>query len=136
MKTNQSTKIIFYLSHVASLLKQISKLTMPTFQNYVCSNRLFWLKNNIWESFSTQILAMKVNESIKTIFYLLHYASLLKQVNFKTDHAHFSKLCLLKRVILVNKQHFGIFEPSNNCNKVNKSIKTNFYLAHHASPLK
>ena len=79
---------------------------------------------------------MKVNESIKTIFYLLHYASLLKQANFKTDHAHLSKLCLLKRVILVNKQHFGIFEPSNNCNKVNKSIKTNFFLAHHASSLK
>ena len=63
---------------------------------------------------------MKVNESIKTIFYLPHHASLSEQVNSKTETVHFSKLCRLKGFILVKKQHFRIFEPSNNYNESRK----------------
>ena len=44
---------------------------------------------------------MKVIEPIKTIFYLLHYACLLKQANFKLDHAYLSKVYQLKWAILV-----------------------------------
>ena len=46
---------------------------------------------------------MKVNEPLKTIFYLPHYAFLLSKANFKTDHAHTSKLCLLKGNVLLEK---------------------------------
>ena len=101
-KANELLKTILYLPHYASLSsKQISKQTMPTVQKCVCSNALFCLKNNIVEFFSTKIFLIKVDESIKTIFYLTHYASLLK-----TEHTHFSKLCLLKRVVLYKRQSF------------------------------
>ena len=53
---------------------------------------------------------MKVNEPLKTIFYFPHYASLLGKANFKIDHTHCSKLCLLECTILVEKQHFQIFQ--------------------------
>ena len=52
------------------------------------------------------MLAMKVNEPLKTFFYLAHYASLLKKVIFKTDHSQFLKICLLKCILLLEKQHF------------------------------
>ena len=56
---------------------------------------------------------MKINKPLKTIFYFPHYASLLSKANLKTDHAHFSKLCLLEVIIFVKKQHLGTFELSN-----------------------
>ena len=78
MKVNESLKTIFYLPHYVSLLsKEISKQTTPPLQNCVCSKALFCLKNNISEFFSTLIFAMKVDESVKTIFYPTDYASLL-----------------------------------------------------------
>ena len=48
---------------------------------------------------------MKVNESITKnhILSYTHYAPLFGQANFKTENAHFSKLCLLKAFILVKK---------------------------------
>ena len=74
---------------------------------------------------------MKVNESIKTIFYLPPYESLLKQGNFKTDQAQFLKLCLLKRIILLKKQHQGTFLHSYICNE---NVNTNdFYVTQDAS---
>lgn len=57
--------------------------------------------------------AIKVNESLKTILYLLHYVSLQKYVNFKTDDAQFSKFCLVKCAILLEKVHFQIFRNLN-----------------------
>ena len=79
MKVDEPKKNNFYFKHYASLLsKQILKLTTPTFKNYFCSKASFYLKNNIFEDLSTQIFAMNVDESIKTIFCLTHYASLLK----------------------------------------------------------
>ena len=74
---------------------------------------------------------MKVNESIKTIFYLPPYESLLKQGNFKTDHAQFLKLCLLKRVILLKKQHQRTFLHSYICKKM--SIQT-ISMSHNMHP--
>ena len=76
---------------------------------------------------------MKVNESLKTIFYLPHYASLLREANFKIDHTHFSKLCLLKSIILLEKQHFRISQHSNNCKKVEESIKPIVYFTDYKS---
>ena len=52
----------------------------------------------------------KVNEPLKTIFYLPHYACLFGKANFKIDHAHWSRFCLLKCTILLEKQHFRIFQ--------------------------
>ena len=69
---------------------------------------------------------MKVNESIKIISYRPHYASLLKEANFETDHAHFSKLCLLKWIILLQKQHFRIFQPSKIRNEIRRVNENHF----------
>ena len=79
----------------------------PTVQNCVCSKLLFWLKSNIEEPLTNQILKKKVNEPLKTIFYLPHYASLLSKANFKIDHVHCSKLCLLKCIIFCEKSMFA-----------------------------
>ena len=53
---------------------------------------------------------MKVNEPLKSIFYHPHYAYMLKEANLKTDRAQFLKLYLLKRIILLQKQDFRIFQ--------------------------
>ena len=107
--------------------KQISKYTTPTVQNCVCSNALFYLKNNIFAFFSTKILAGKIDEAIKTIFYLTHYESLLKLANLKTEYSHFLKLCLLRRTVLYKKQNFRVFESSNIGNE-NKRVNKNHFL--------
>ena len=67
---------------------------------------------------------MKLDEPLKTIFCLPHYASLLSTANFKTDHAHISKLRLLKLVVLYKKQHFRVFVSSNIRNE-NKKVNKN-----------
>ena len=66
---------------------------------------LILVKKNIFKFLSPQLIAMKVNESITKnhILSYTHYAPLFGQANFKTENAHFSKLCLLKAVILVKK---------------------------------
>ena len=61
----------------------------------------------------------------KTIFYLTHYTSLLKYLNFKTDHSYFSNFCLLKRVVLFKKQKiFEFLSPQIFTMKTNKWRKT------------
>ena len=68
---------------------------------------------------------MKVDDSIKTIFYLTNYPCLLKKANLKTQHTDFSKLCLLKRVVLYKKRNFRVCESSNirsEHQQVNKSL--------------
>ena len=72
---------------------------------------------------------MKVNKSIKTIFYLPHYPSLLKQANLKADHTNFSKLCLLKQVIWSENTVLET-ESINNCSETRKVNKTIFYLTY------
>ena len=71
----------------------------PPFKTVSAQMHYFAWKTTFSKFFSTQIFAMKVDGAIKTIFYLTHYTFLLKCRNFKTDHTHFSKLCLLKRVV-------------------------------------
>ena len=78
---------------------------------------------------SNQTLTKKVNEPLKTIFYLSHYASLSSKTNFKIDHAHSSKLCLPKCTILLEKQHFRIFQHSNIRNET-KGINKNHFLSY------
>ena len=68
----------------------------------------------------------KVNESLKTIFYLPHYVYLLSKANFKMDHAHCSKLLLLKCTILLEKQDFRIFQHSAICNETRGVSKNHF----------
>ena len=68
----------------------------------------------------------KVNELLKTIFYLPHFAYLLSKANFKIDHTRFSKLCLLKCTALLEKQHFRIFQHSNIRNETRRFQKNNF----------
>ena len=75
---------------------------------------------------SNQTLKKKVNEPLKTIFYLPHYEFLLSQVNFKIDHADCSKLCLLKCTILVEKRYFRIFQYSNIRNETRGANKNHF----------
>ena len=70
----------------------------------------------------------KVNEPLKTIFYLPHYASLLSKANFKIDHAHCSNMCLLKCTILLEKQHFRIFQHSNISNET-RGVNKNHFLS-------
>ena len=72
---------------------------------------------------------MKVDESIKTIFYLTQYASLSKEANFKTDYTHFSKLCLLKRVVLYKKENFQVFESSD-IRYENKQVNKNHFASY------
>ena len=69
---------------------------------------------------------MKVDEPIKAILYLAQHASLKHQ----SDHTHFSKLCLLKHVVLFKKQNFRVFESSDICSENKKAI---FYLERHTS---
>ena len=69
---------------------------------------------------------MKVDESIKTIFYLTHYPSLITQVNLKTEHTHFSKLCMLKPAVLYIKLNFPVFESSNIRNENQQVNKIHF----------
>ena len=78
---------------------------------------------------------MKVNESLKTISNLPHYASLLRKAIFKADHAQFLKLCVLKFIILLEKQYFQIFQYSNICNemKVDGSIEIIFFITQRGS---
>ena len=75
---------------------------------------------------SNQTLKKKVNEPLKTIFYLPHYASLLKEANIKIDHAHCSKMCLLKCIIFLENQHFRIFQHSNIRNETRGVNKNHF----------
>ena len=77
------------------------------------------------------MFAMKLEESIKTIFYLPHYASLLKSANLKTEHTHFSKMCLLKRAVLYKKLNFRVFESSNIRNK-NEQVNKSHFLSYTA----
>ena len=77
---------------------------------------------------------MKLDESIKTIFYLPDYSSLLMEANLKTEHTHFLKLCLLKRVVLYKKLNFRGFGSSNIRNENQQVNKVIFYLAKHTSP--
>ena len=71
----------------------------------------------------------KVNEPLKTIFYLPHYASLLSKANCKIDHAHCSVLCLLKCIISLEKQHFPIFQHSNIPNET-RGVNKNHFLSY------
>ena len=100
---------------------------MPTVQNCVCSKLFFWFKNNIQEPLRNQTLKKKINEPLKTIFYLPHYAHLLSKVNFKIDHAHFLKLCLLKCTILLQNQPSRIFQRPNIRNET-KGVNKNHFL--------
>ena len=104
-------------------------MSTPTFQNCVCSNELFSLKNNIYKFFSTQIFAVKVGELIKTIIFLKHYAPLWSKANFKKDHVYVSKLCLLKWFILLEKQHFGSVKHSNILNE-SRWVNKNHFLSY------
>ena len=70
----------------------------------------------------------KVNEPLKTIFYLPHYVSLLNKENFKIHHPHSSKLCLFKCTILLEKQHFRIFQHSNIRNET-RGVNKNHFLS-------
>ena len=106
--------------------KKNLRLATPTVQNCVCSKLLFWLKSNIEEPLTNQILKKKVNEPLKTIFYLPHYASLLSKANFKIDHAHFWNMCLLKCIIFLESQHFRIFQHSNIRNETRRLNKNRF----------
>lgn len=56
--------IYFYKS------KQDLRLNVPSFRNCICSNRLFFSKNNIFEFLSKQVFLKKENESLQVIFYL------------------------------------------------------------------
>ena len=77
---------------------------------------------------TNHILIQKVNEPLKTIFYLPYYASLLSKGTFKIDHAHCSKLRLLKCIILLEKQCFGIFQHSNIRNET-RAVNKNHFLS-------
>ena len=78
---------------------------------------------------SNQTSKKKVNEPLKTIFYLPHYASLLSKANCKIDHAHCSVLCLLKCIISLEKQHFPIFQHSNIPNET-RGVNKNHFLSY------
>ena len=99
---------IFRTMHL-SYVKQISKQTTPTVKNCVCLNALFCLKNKIFEFFSTQIFAMKVDESTKIIFYLTQRGPLSRYVKFQSHDTNFSRRCLLKHVVFFKEQHFYRF---------------------------
>ena len=109
--------------------KKNLRLATPTVQNCVCSKLLFWLKSNIEEPLTNQILEKKVNEPLKTIFYPPHYASLLSKANFKIDHAHFWNMCLLKYIIFLENQHFRIFQHSNICSE-SRWVNKNHFLSY------
>ena len=96
--------------------KQISKQTTPTFQTCVYSNGL---KNNISKFLSTQVMVIKVNESMKTMSYLPHYVPMLKQANFKTDHVHFSN-CVCPKDLFWSIKQYRI--SSNTCQTSNKCL--------------
>ena len=123
----------FYQS--ISVTKLLTKQITPTFQNFVCSNALFYMRKNIFDFFSTQIFALKVDGAIETIFYLAQDASLSHWVKFQSDHTHFLKLCLLKCVTLTNNI-FEFLSPQIFEIKTNESIKTIFYLLHYVYMLK
>lgn len=55
-----------------------------------------------------------------------HFLSCNKYLSI-TCYAHFSKLCPLKSVILVKKQYFWNFQPSNIRNENNKTSQQNPY---------
>ena len=67
---------------------------------------------------------MKKNEPIKKCFYLPNYAPLFKQASFKTDHAYFSKLCLLQWIILLKNNISEFFRIQTFAVELNESIKT------------
>ena len=105
------------------------RLATPTVQNCVCSKLLFWLKSNIEEPLTNQILEKKVKEPLKTIFCPPHYVSLLSKANFKIDHAHFWNMCLLKCIIFLESQHFRIFQHSNIRNE-SRWVNKNHFLSY------
>ena len=108
--------------------KKNLRLATPTVQNCVCSKLLFWLKSNIEEPLTNQILEKKVKEPLKTIFFPRHYVSLLSKANFKIDHAHFWNMCLLKCIIFLESQHFRILQHSNICNET-RGVNKNHFLS-------
>ena len=75
------------------------------------------------------MFVMKLEESIKTIFYLPHYASLLKSANLKTEHTHFSKMCPLKRAVLYKKLNFRVFESSKSIRNKNEQVNKSHFLS-------
>ena len=117
MKVNESIKTIFS----TILLKGIILVKKRHFGIFESSNN-----------------CNEVEKSITAIFHLALHASLLKKANFKTDRSYFSKPCQFKHVILIIKQHFRIFVPSNSRNESKQvnTVKTTFYLAQLASLLK
>ena len=71
---------------------------------------------------------MKLEDSRKTIFYLPHYTSLLKEAKFKIDHTHCLKMCLFKCIIFLKNQDFQIFQHSNIRNET-RGVNKNHFLS-------
>ena len=110
---------IFQHSNIRNEIRGINKNHFISSTLYIsvkvskCQNRSRPLFNTVsaqihyfrWKStFSNLSVSNIRNESRwvnKNHYNLTHYLSLLKSANLKTEHTHFSKLCLLKRVVKV-----------------------------------
>ena len=129
-KTSKWKKTIFYLAkHTSFQIQGKSKTCHDHCSKLSMLKLLFWLKSNISELLSNQILKKKVNESLKPIFCLPHYAYLLSKASSKTDHGHSSKLCLLKCIILLEKQLFRVFQHWNIRNE-SRWVNKNHFLSY------
>ena len=69
---------------------------------------------------------MKVKRLNENHSYLSHEDPLFKYANFRTDHAYFSKLGLIKCIILLEKQHFRNFRIIRNESKLIQKKKKHF----------
>ena len=122
---NDLLKTIFYLPHYAFLLCKANLKIDRTHCLKLCLLKCaILLEKQNFGFLSTQIFAVKVDESIKTIFSLTQYASLSKQAHLKTGHTQLSKLCLLKRAVLFKEKR--VFESSNIRNEHQKLNKSHF----------
>ena len=75
---------------------------------------------------TTNTFALKERKWIEAIFCLGQHLSLSHYVKFQSDHTHFSKLCLLKRIVLYKKQNFRVFKSTNIRNENQQVNKSHF----------
>ena len=75
---------------------------------------------------TTNTFALKEREWIEAPFCLGQHLSLSHYVKFQSDHTQFSKLCLIKRIVLYKKQNFRVFKSTNIRNENQQVNKSHF----------
>ena len=120
--------LVFSCQVQANLFALFSFIKSPSKTGYIPYSLIFKLEdskdsNCISHNKYIHTQSKEVNRSH---FYLTQHLSLSHYVKFQSGHTHFSKLCLLKRIVLYKKQNSRVFESSNIRNENQQVNKIHF----------